>query len=282
SRAAAPFGRFPALASVTFAEFAERAQVPVELLMLIREAAGSAPPLPSDRMRDEELPYAEFIEVQIKAGFRPAAIQQLLRVQGDSLRRMADTEAAWWQSEMGLPAMEPGRRPEEIMGLDFGDQLSALAERALLGMYHLHQTQTWTGNIIQGFETMLSAAGLHSRLDHPPAMCFLDITGYSRLTEERGHTAAATLAPQLGRVGAGAAGPARAADVGHVRREAGEMVGRRGHALLPEPRAGRGGRARHGGRGGRGRAAARACRPARRASHLPGGRLLRRDGERRV
>ncbi len=195
------FERFSTLTSVTFAEFAERAQVPVELLMLIREAAGSAPPLPDDRIRDEELPYAEFIETQIKAGFRPAAIQQLLRVQGDSLRRMADTEAAWWQSEMVNPAMEAGRRPDEVMGLDFGDQLSVLAERALLGMYHLHQTQTWTGNIIRGFETMLAAAGLHSRLEHPPAMCFLDITGYSRLTEERGDTAAATLAEQLSRLG---------------------------------------------------------------------------------
>ena len=47
---------------------------------------------------------------------------------------------------------------------------------------------------------MLAAAGLHSRLDHPPAMCFLDITGYSRLTQEQGDTAAASLAEQLGRL----------------------------------------------------------------------------------
>ncbi len=46
----------------------------------------------------------------------------------------------------------------------------------------------------------LAAAGLHSRLEHPPAMCFLDITGYTRLTQERGDTAAAGLAEQLGRL----------------------------------------------------------------------------------
>ena len=194
------FERFSAYSDDTFAQFAERAEVPVELLMLIREAAGSAAPVPEDRVRDEELPYAEFIAAQFKAGFRPAAIQQLLRVQGDSLRRMTETEAAWWTSEVIIPGMEAGERPDEILGLDIGYRLSGLAEQALIGMYHLQQTQAWTGNIIAGLETMLAAAGLHSRLDHPPAMCFLDITGYTRLTQERGDAAAAKLAEQLGRL----------------------------------------------------------------------------------
>ena len=194
------FERFSALSGVTFAQIAERAEVPVELLMLIREAAGSPAPLPEDRIRDEELPYAAFIEAQVKAGFRPAAIQQMLRVQGDSLRRLAETEAAWWESEVITPGMEAGKRPDEILGIEFGDRMSVLAEQALIGMYHLQQTKAWTANIIEGIEMMLAAAGLHSRLDHPPAICFLDITGYTRLTQERGDAAAATLAEQLGRL----------------------------------------------------------------------------------
>ena len=46
----------------------------------------------------------------------------------------------------------------------------------------------------------LTSAGLHSRLERPPAMCFLDVTGYTRLTQERGDEAAAELAQQLGRL----------------------------------------------------------------------------------
>ena len=68
----------------------------------------------------------------------------MMRVQGDSLRRMAETESAWWQSEVIAPAMEAGKRPDEVLGGDFGDRMSALAERAIMGMYHLHQTQAWT------------------------------------------------------------------------------------------------------------------------------------------
>jgi adenylate cyclase len=194
------YERFSALSGVTFAEFGERTGIPVSLLMLIREAAGSPPPLPDDLIRDDELPYATFIEAQVKVGFDPAASQGLLRVQGDSLRRMAETETAWWRSEVIMPAVAAGKRPDEILGADFANRMSVLAEQAILGMYHLQQAQAWTGTIIEGLEMQLAAAGLHSRLEHPPAMCFLDITGYTRLTQERGDTAAAGLAEQLGRL----------------------------------------------------------------------------------
>ena len=194
------FERFSAYSGVTFGQLAERSGVPVELLMLIREAAGSAVPLPDDRVRDEELPYAEMVETAVKAGFRAASLQQMMRVHSDSLRRMAETEATMWQSEVIGPAMEAGKRPDQILGADFGDRMSVLMERAVMGMYHLQQTAAWGANIIEGLEMQLTAAGLHSRLEHPPAMCFLDITGYTRLTQERGDAAAAQLAEQLGRL----------------------------------------------------------------------------------
>ena len=194
------YERFSALSGVTFAEFGERTGIPVPLLMRIREAAGSPQPRPDDLIRDDELPYAAFIEAQVNAGFDPAASQGLLRVQGDSLRRMAETETAWWRSEVVMPAVAAGKRPDEILGANFANRMSILAEQAILGMYHLQQAQAWTSTIIEGLEMQLAAAGLHSRLEHPPAMCFLDITGYTRLTQEHGDAAAADLASQLARL----------------------------------------------------------------------------------
>lgn len=144
------FERFSALSGVTFAQFAERTGAPIHLLTLIRESAGSTPPLPDDQIRDDELPYAEFIAAQVEAGFRPAAIQQLLRVTGDSLRRMAETESAWWGAEVMQPATEAGKRPDEVLGGDIGNRLSRLSEQAVIGMYHLQQTQAWSAGIIEG------------------------------------------------------------------------------------------------------------------------------------
>jgi adenylate cyclase len=194
------YDRFSSLSDETFQEHSERSGVPVELLLLIREAAGFAPADPHDRMREGELPIADFIQAQVGAGFNPVSIERLIRVQGDSLRRMAESEAEWWRVEMIEPALKAGRSPDAESAGEFSVQLSALAEAAIMAMYHLHQTRGWTGNIISGFETVLAAAGLHSRLEHPPAMCFLDITGYTRLTQERGDEAAAALAATLSRL----------------------------------------------------------------------------------
>jgi adenylate cyclase len=96
--------------------------------------------------------------------------------------------------------MAAGKNAEEVSATEMSIKLSKLAEASVLAMYHAQQTRAWTSNIIGGFEQMLAAAGLHARLDRPPAMCFLDITGYTRLTQERGDEAAAALAGTLSRV----------------------------------------------------------------------------------
>jgi adenylate cyclase len=168
--------------------------------MLIREATGSNPPQPGDRVRDGELPYAEFIESQVAGGFDPVAIQRLLRATGDSLRRLVDTESAWWNSQVMRPGVEAGKRPDVVAGEESMHRMMVRSERAVMELYRLLQSKAWTANIIEGVETMLAAAGLRSRLELPPAMCFLDITGYTRLTQERGDAAAADLADQLARL----------------------------------------------------------------------------------
>jgi adenylate cyclase len=136
----------------------------------------------------------------VAAGFRPTSIEHLLRVHGDSTRRMAEAEAAWWNSEIIEPAMAAGKGANEMADPEFADRIAPLAEQAVLAMYRAQQARAWTSNIINGFEVLLAKAGIHSRLERPPAICFLDITGYTRLTQERGDEAAADLAATLSRL----------------------------------------------------------------------------------
>lgn len=89
---------------------------------------------------------------------------------------------------------------DEAVHPELADQLSSVAERALIATYRANQARAWTANIIEGFEGTLAQAGLHSRLERPPAICFLDIAGYTRLTQERGDDAAADLAATLARL----------------------------------------------------------------------------------
>ncbi len=197
---AAGFQRFAALADETFAQVSDRTRIPLELLSVVREAIGMALPSPEDRLREDELTIVPFIELQIAEGFRPAAIERLLRVQGDSTRRMAEQERAWWNSEVIEQASAAGLGADAMTNADLTDRIAPLTEQALLAMYHAHQARAWTANIIEGFEVLMTKAGIHSRLERLPAICFLDITGYTRLTQERGDDAAADLATTVGRL----------------------------------------------------------------------------------
>jgi adenylate cyclase len=197
---AASYERFAALADETFHEVSERTGIAPELLTVMREAIGMAPPSPEDRLREDELAIVSFIELQIASGFRPVAIERLLRVHGDSTRRMAESEGAWWNSEVIEPAMAAGKGSDDIADPGFADRIAPLAEQAVLAMYHAQQARAWTANIIEAFEAVMAKEGIHSRLDRLPAICFLDIAGYTRLTQERGDDAAAELASTVRRL----------------------------------------------------------------------------------
>ena len=191
------------LTDVTFQELSEKTKTPVELLLVIREAAGFAEPRPEDRVRENELQIVPLIEAQVELGFRPNVIERWLRVYGDSLRRIAETEGDWWHTEVEVPLLESGVSPAEMLEAVTNRVIQRIAPRldqALLAMYHGHQEHAWTKNILDGIEATLSEAGVYSRLERPPAICFLDITGYTRLTEERGDEAAAELAGTLSRI----------------------------------------------------------------------------------
>jgi adenylate cyclase len=145
------------------------------------------------------LSVVPLIQLQLSEGFRPVVIERWLRVYGDSLRRIAETETAWWNSEIVMPLLESGKAEVEMLEAqaDLGSRMAPFTEQALLAIYHGQQEHAWGQGFVELVESALEAAGLYRRLERPPAVCFLDITGYTRLTEERGDEAAAELAARL-------------------------------------------------------------------------------------
>jgi adenylate cyclase len=187
--------RFAGLTGTTFQELSAQTGIPLELLMVVREAVGFAEPRPEDHVHEYELSVVPAIQLQLAKGFHPVVIERWLRVYGDSLRRIAETETAGWRSEVVMPLLASGMTEVELAAL--GSRMAPLREQALLAIYHGQQEHAWTQGLVEHVEGVLERAGLYRRLDRPPAVCFLDITGYTRLTEERGDEAAADLAARL-------------------------------------------------------------------------------------
>jgi hypothetical protein len=98
------YERFAAFATETFQQVSDRTGIPLDLLTVIREAIGMAEPAPDDLLREDEMAIVPFLETQVSMGFRTVAIERLLRVQGDSTRRITEQEGAWWRSEVGWAA----------------------------------------------------------------------------------------------------------------------------------------------------------------------------------
>ena len=55
----------------------------------------------------------------------------------------------------------------------------------------------WTEDLVERIENELERAGVLGRPGRVPAMAFLDLVGYTRLTEDHGDAAAAALAETL-------------------------------------------------------------------------------------
>jgi adenylate cyclase len=194
---------FAALTDETFAEVSARAGVPLELLKVVREAVGGVEARPDDLVREDELAVIPLIQLQLAEGFRPIAIERGLRVLGDSLRRVAETEAEWFRSEIVQPMLEAGLTENDVgrRMVDLSPRLAPPSVDALVAIYHAQERHTWMNNIVIGIAGALARAGLQDRLERrPPAMCFLDITSYTRLTQESGDQAAAKLAETLSRL----------------------------------------------------------------------------------
>ena len=60
---AASYEKFASLSAETFQQVSQRTGIPLHLLLVIREAIGSAQPTPDDRVREDELAIVPFIEI---------------------------------------------------------------------------------------------------------------------------------------------------------------------------------------------------------------------------
>src|SRR5215211_2693253 len=78
-----------------------------------------------------------------------------------------------------------------------GNDFLPLLDRALMASYRRQQELAWTEHLVEHVENELEAAGALGRPGRVPTMCFLDLTGYTHLTEQQGDVAAAALAETL-------------------------------------------------------------------------------------
>jgi class 3 adenylate cyclase len=195
-----PFESETAPADRTHAELAAEVGLPFETIAAIVTAFGFSPPERGEVVVQAERPIAFLMAEAIRQGIidQPAAVR-LGSVYVESLRRLAAAEGEVYHAGVEMPLLRSGvgeRRSME-MASKVGVEFMPLLDRAVFAAYRRQQELVWTEHQVEHVEQAVGSAGISLPVGPPPAMSFVDLSGYMRLTEERGDQAAASIAAKL-------------------------------------------------------------------------------------
>jgi adenylate cyclase len=195
----APVMATPKRLDTSYEQLAADRGVPVALLQAVHQALGFAPPDPGTRAGEDDVTMLDVAELFRGAGVDDEATLRLLATYADSLRRIAKAEADYYEANIERRLRRRGLDEPQLIefGTRLGDRAVALLERAIFMLYRRHREHVWTDHAINHVEEALERTGLQERVPQPPAICFVDLTGYTQLTEERGDEVAAHIAGRL-------------------------------------------------------------------------------------
>jgi class 3 adenylate cyclase len=184
----------------TYRQVSQETAIPLEALGAVLESMGFARMGPDEPMREDELEVVPLLQLGLSSGtFDLAWLTRLGRAHADGLRLLATAWTEAYQARFEGPALESGADQRTAMELaaQLGGDFLPLGDPALLGIYRRHQELSWTEHLIERIENELEAAGMLGRPERVPAMSFLDLVGYTHLTEQQGDATAAALAETL-------------------------------------------------------------------------------------
>jgi adenylate cyclase len=195
-----PGVRAPGRLDSRYEDAAAERGVPESLVERLHESIGFEPPNPHDRAGEDDLALLDVMELFRSVGVPDEAGVRLFAVYADAARRVAKAEAELYEANIEEHLRASGMTQRELIefGTVFGNRVSAALEKALVMVYRRHRVHAWTEHSVNHVEAALETEGIEGHIPQPPAICFVDLTGYTRLTEERGDRFAADVPAQLG------------------------------------------------------------------------------------
>jgi class 3 adenylate cyclase len=199
---ATPYRRWAARSARTYRQVSQKTGVPLDLLGSFLEAMGFARMAPDELIREDELEVVPLLQLGLSSGLLDQLWStRLARGYAEGLRLIATVEKEVWQARFIAPLLASGA--DQQAARDRASQLSmdlnapALIDRALMAAYRRQQELAWIEQLVEDIETAVEETSGLGRPGWVPAMCFLDLVGYTRLTEEHGDQVAAELAEAL-------------------------------------------------------------------------------------
>jgi adenylate cyclase len=195
----AVFGEPISVSDTTFAEFAAELGQDPDLLRRVYTQLNLPQPDDDDRLRADDLEFLrEFLLVfdARDLGLGDDFLLRAARLCGDGIRRLVESVNSLMREEL-LPAMirsSTGPGPLQMRG---GGPFVATS-RVTNWLIRRHLEAVMHRNIVESIEGVMEETGIGRRRDlRPPAIAFLDLSGFTRLAGAKGDEEAARLAVRL-------------------------------------------------------------------------------------
>jgi class 3 adenylate cyclase/DNA-binding transcriptional MerR regulator len=191
----------PPLLDQTFEEMAVETGLPMEAIENLYANWSLAAPGPNQRIRADD---AEMLhgrgELITRFGLDSEMIIAASRFFGENIRKMAESQVRFFRSMIIEGLRERGMSWAEVLEAvgPIAKGMRQGSEQLRATLYDRHLENYIFQQAIEIFEAALEEAGYGARRDRtPPAIAFLDMGGYTFLTQKAGDEAAAELAATL-------------------------------------------------------------------------------------
>jgi adenylate cyclase len=189
----------PAALSNTYAELANDVGRSPELLRRLVSEFGLPQPAEESRLRQDDVRMlVELLAVWADA--EDGELVRLARAYGQNIRRVVASDLELASSSLFARLRRSQLADEEMRRVagELGTRVMALGEKLILWLRGRHLEHEILSLTVQNTEDYLQELGIApKRPRRPPAIAFLDLAGYTTLTEERGDEAGAELADRL-------------------------------------------------------------------------------------
>jgi adenylate cyclase len=197
---ASPYRRWAMRSARTYRQVSQETGLPLELLGSVLGSMGFARMAPDERIREDELEIVPLLQLARSTGILdPVWLARIGRAYAEGLRLAANVENEAYRARFTGPVLASGA--DHRTAMELASRMAAdflpLVDRTLAAIYRRQQELVWTADMVEDIENELERAGVLRRPERVPAMSFVDLVGYTRLTEERGDEAAAELAAAL-------------------------------------------------------------------------------------
>jgi adenylate cyclase len=191
-----------ALSDLDFEELCQRFGFPFEFLQDVYAGLGLPQPTLEDRVRQDDLDMAPVLQAirGLPVSATEGAIAHAARFWGENLRNLTRAELNFFETYVMNVLLRSGLPEQQMLeiALPQGRMAQELDERVLVWLHRRHIEQGMIEAVLDHVEAAIERTGAIRRPPRQvPAIAFVDLSGFTALTEERGDEAAVELTVKL-------------------------------------------------------------------------------------